>query len=38
MAGDLQASSLSERPAFFYHLGDVAYEFGQANCYYGQFY
>ena len=38
MANDLQIGSLAERPAFFYHLGDVVYEFGQADCYYGQFY
>jgi hypothetical protein len=38
MANDLQAAGVTERPAFFYHLGDVAYEFGQADCYYGQFY
>lgn len=38
MAGDLQTASASERPSFFYHLGDVVYEFGQADCYYGQFY
>jgi len=38
MVSDLQVASLSERPAFFYHLGDVVYEFGQAEGYYGQFY
>jgi hypothetical protein len=38
MVNDLQAASVSERPAFFYHLGDVVYEFGQADCYYSQFY
>ena len=38
MANDLQTASLAERPSFFYHLGDVVYEFGQADCYYGQFY
>ncbi len=38
MVSDLQAASLAERSSFFYHLGDVVYEFGQADCYYGQFY
>jgi hypothetical protein len=38
MVNDLQAASVAERPAFFYHLGDVVYEFGQADSYYGQFY
>lgn len=38
MANDLQTASPADRPAFFYHLGDVVYEFGQADCYYGQFY
>lgn len=38
MANELSVSNLAERPAFFYHLGDVVYEFGQADCYYGQFY
>jgi hypothetical protein len=38
MAKDLQVANLTERPMFFYHLGDVVYEFGQADCYYGQFY
>jgi hypothetical protein len=38
MVNDLQVPSLTERPAFFYHLGDVVYEFGQADSYYAQFY
>jgi hypothetical protein len=38
MSSDLQSASASERPSFFYHLGDVVYEFGQADSYYGQFY
>ena len=39
MAGDLALSvAAMERPSFFYHLGDVVYEFGQPDSYYGQFY
>jgi len=39
MANDLAVSIAAvERPAFFYHLGDVIYEFGQPDSYYGQFY
>jgi hypothetical protein len=38
MADDLSVAGLAERASFFYHLGDVVYEFGQADCYYGQFY
>ena len=38
MVNDLQAASVAEKPAFFYHLGDVVYEFGQPDCYYAQFY
>jgi len=38
MVKDLAGSIPAERPSFFYHLGDVVYEFGQADCYYAQFY
>jgi hypothetical protein len=38
MANDLVIPATVERPAFFYHLGDVVYEFGQPDSYYGQFY
>jgi hypothetical protein len=38
MAKDLAITIPAEKPAFFYHLGDVVYEFGQADSYYGQFY
>jgi len=37
MVKDL-ALAPKERPAFFYHLGDVVYEFGQAQDYYAEFY
>ena len=35
MESDLQGP---DRPAYFYHLGDVVYYFGQASEYYPQFY
>jgi hypothetical protein len=35
---DLRASSVEERAAFFYHLGDVVYDFGESTYYYDQFY
>ena len=38
MAAGLQMAKVTERPAFFFHLGDVVYEFGQPDCYYAQFY
>jgi hypothetical protein len=38
MIEDFAASDPSARPAFFYHLGDVVYFFGQAQYYYDQFY
>jgi predicted phosphodiesterase len=38
MAKDLSVNIQAERPSFFYHLGDVVYEFGQASSYYSQFY
>jgi len=38
MVKDLASPIPAERPSFFYHLGDVVYEFGQPDCYYAQFY
>jgi hypothetical protein len=37
MAADVQASAVNA-PAFFFHLGDVVYNFGEAQYYYDQFY
>jgi uncharacterized protein YukJ len=37
MLKDFQADS-ADRPAFFYHLGDVVYYFGEEEYYYSQFY
>jgi Calcineurin-like phosphoesterase len=38
MVEDFAATDPSARPAFFFHLGDVVYYFGQAQYYYDQFY
>jgi len=39
MADDVAAKTFATgRPAFFYHLGDVVYYFGQERYYYDQFY
>jgi len=39
MAADIGSGSYGTgRPAFFYHLGDVVYYFGQERFYYDQFY
>jgi acid phosphatase type 7 len=38
MENDLNSSQGSDKPAFFYHLGDVVYFYGEADHYYGQFY
>jgi hypothetical protein len=35
---DLRTAPLAERPAFFYHLGDVVYDFGESSYYYDEFY
>ncbi|MDT7952417.1 MAG: metallophosphoesterase [Acetobacteraceae bacterium] len=35
---DAHSSEVSNRPAFFFHLGDVVYNFGEARYYYDQFY
>jgi Icc-related predicted phosphoesterase len=32
------ATTTAERPSFFYHLGDVVYDFGEIAYYYDQFY
>lgn len=37
MAADVQRGG-GDAPAFFYHLGDVVYQFGEAKYYYDQFY
>jgi hypothetical protein len=37
MAADVQASGVNG-PAFFFHLGDVIYNFGEGQYYYDQFY
>jgi hypothetical protein len=37
MSADVQAGGLNG-PAFFFHLGDVIYNFGEAQYYYDQFY
>ena len=37
MAADVAAGG-PDAPAFFFHLGDVVYEFGEAQFYYDQFY
>jgi 3',5'-cyclic AMP phosphodiesterase CpdA len=38
MVEDFADPDPSARPAFFFHLGDVVYYFGQAQYYYDQFY
>jgi hypothetical protein len=35
---DYQTAKEPDRPAFFYHLGDVVYSFGESQYYYDQFY
>ena len=37
MAADMEAGG-ANAPAFFFHLGDVVYNFGEAQYYYDQFY
>ncbi len=37
MVADLQQSA-ADAPTFFFHLGDVIYQFGEAEYYYDQFY
>ncbi len=38
MEGDFAVPDPDARPAFFYHLGDVVYYYGEAGEYYAQFY
>ena len=38
MVKDLQAGDVGDTPAFFFHLGDVVYYFGEGQYYYDQFY
>src|SRR5581483_8536616 len=38
VTNDFHTSSAANRPSFLYHLGDVVYNFGEANYYYDQFY
>jgi hypothetical protein len=38
MDTDLSVTDATARPAFFYHLGDVVYYYGQASEYYSQYY
>ncbi|GCF07717.1 metallophosphoesterase family protein [Dictyobacter arantiisoli] len=38
MEQDFSAPALEDHPAFFYHLGDVIYYYGEENQYYAQFY
>jgi hypothetical protein len=38
MVQDFSSTSTSQQPAFFYHLGDLVYNFGEAKYYYDEFY
>ncbi len=38
MCGDFALRTENDRPLFFFHLGDVVYNFGEAKYYYDQFY
>ena len=38
MTAECQVTRMQDRPAFLYLLGDLVYDFGQAQDYYGQFY
>jgi len=38
MESDLNSRQSGDKPAFFYHLGDVVYYYGEAEHYYPQFY
>lgn len=38
VTSDCRTSNAANRPAFFYHLGDVVYDFGESKYYYDQFY
>jgi len=38
MTSDCRIADQANRPAFFYHLGDIVYNFGESMYYYDQFY
>ena len=38
MCGDMQEANAADIPSFFYHLGDVVYNFGEDAYYYDQFF
>ncbi|HXT86879.1 MAG TPA: metallophosphoesterase, partial [Verrucomicrobiae bacterium] len=38
VTSDCRTSDDANRPAFFFHLGDVVYDFGESKYYYDQFY
>lgn len=38
MTADFDEAEAADRPAFFFHLGDVIYSFGEGEYYYDQFY
>ncbi len=38
VTNDFHASTGPDRPSFFFHLGDVVYDFGESQYYYDQFY
>jgi len=38
MCADLQEADPADAPAFFFHLGDVVYDFGEDDYYYDQFF
>jgi len=38
MCGDMQEANAADVPSFFYHLGDVVYNFGEDAYYYDQFF
>lgn len=38
MVAELNSRQGGNKPAFFYHLGDVVYYYGEREAYYGQFY
>ena len=38
MCGDMQEANAADVPSFFFHLGDVVYDFGEDSYYYDQFF
>jgi len=38
LTSDCRTANAANRPAFFYHLGDIVYSFGESKYYYDQFY